>query len=188
MRVHHINKQNLEILNENSIFAVQQDFRIGHFIGETELALLPQDIREKMTISPSFNKRTISEDEGNPIVILPTAFKHNGIVKELIKQVYLVCNNEQFFINLGSTVDNGVETPNYLFFTPIEFLELTENDKIVIYGLRDENDNYVLDENNEPVNAGLIGLWNSEHPDMIITKPLIFANRSEFEQFKRTNQ
>ena len=166
--------------------AIAEDCRIGHYIGENELLILPEEVKNQLNITEAFEKRTLAEDANNPIIILPTIFKKHPIVKELIKHVYLVCNAQEFFMNIGSTIDNGVETPTNLFFTIIECKEITEDDLKILYGELDENGNYKLDGSNQPINIGLLGLWNQLHPDMIITKPLHFANRVELEQFKRT--
>lgn len=182
-----LNKQNLSILNDSG-YSMPFDVRIGNFIYKQSYDLLPEDIKNKLTVSESFGKNDISEDVNNPIIILPTVFKKYPIVKELIKQVYLVCNNQEFFVNIGSTIDNGVETPTNLFFTPIEVFEITEQDMVILYGLKDKNDEFVLDESGEPINIGLFGLWNLTHPDMLIEKPIHFINREAFDLFRIEHQ
>ena len=85
MRVIHINKKNYDILQENCIIPIPYDIRIGSYINKESYDFLTSEIKNLLNVSPDFELRSGEEDKNNPILILPTAFKHNEIVKELIK-------------------------------------------------------------------------------------------------------
>ena len=53
------------------------DFRIGEYCESQIIDSLPTAIKSLLTLTPTFNLRTIEEDVNNPVLILPTNFAPN---------------------------------------------------------------------------------------------------------------
>lgn len=127
--------KNIYSLNEDNssklknFFFPMTDFRIGEYCESQIIDSLPTAIKSLLTLTPTFNLRTVEEDVNNPVLILPTNFAPN--LRDLFEQVYLVMTKLAFNAKVLTDNYSGVEVTSSVNLTPISLIEVT--------GLTDKN-------------------------------------------------
>lgn len=160
-----INQTNKKILFDNNYKTLPRDERIGDYIEEGSLNIIPEAVRNQLVVQRAFELNDEITDATNAIIILPTMMAQIEVVQNLFESVYLICNNQEFVRNLGNIVIHGAEVKRLIYFTKIELKELTEADIATVTFLKN--------------------LWNEGNPWLTIPEPLYFLSKTDFETFKR---
>lgn len=135
--------------------------RIGYYVLD---CYINEFIVSDLNLTDAFIMNDEESDVNNVIVLLPTDFAPQ--LAGMINMVYLSCVEETFEYPLNTWRVDNVDVPNTIRLTPVEMREISEGDDVLI--------------------NGIIETWNYYNTSKLINFNIIFNNRQEFTNWKKT--